>query len=339
MRYITHPKSGFFAAFMLMLSIFLSYGQRSSGAECGVDTVSDNAAATGGSSQAPAAPPASDKNVVQAGLPLPAAPRSREVCAVKAVWDDVNGWKRIIHVSLQSELSSKNSFPGDPVWGLLDEDLFWGARLIARKDSLIRGHVLEVALPRTLFSAAFSKDRRLKTEGSIDIQFDEIVDEDGKSWPIFGKVCRSSSVGSERSARSLEVDKQGRILSAGPTLSESERSVFLAVRAASCLPVPGAMAIGLLGVPVVMGAAGAAYPAFAYDRPVDSSEKGIRQKAFVYGLVTNLPGVGIVQGCVQKGMQTNLSSGDQLVVDLTFKQNEFSRGDVNVVETASEKHN
>src|SRR5579883_406725 len=54
----------------------------------------------------------------------------------KASLQEIAGWKIIGHVTLQSELNSANCKGGDIVWGLLDDDLKWGSKLIAARNSL-----------------------------------------------------------------------------------------------------------------------------------------------------------------------------------------------------------
>lgn len=106
----------------------------------------------------------------------------------KASWEEVAGWKIIVHVSLQSDLNSASAKAGDTVWGLLDDDIKWGSKLIAARNSLIKGHVILNRQSRTLCRAILSSERRLRTEGSITIQFDQIDDPvNGTSWPIAGK--------------------------------------------------------------------------------------------------------------------------------------------------------
>lgn len=147
------------------------------------------------------------------------------------------------------------------------------------------------------------------------------------------KICRWDST--TRTAgggwRQIEVDGQGRIVKAGPALSEAERNTFRAARIATFAPIPGSMWLNLAAMPVAMGIAGAAYPSFVYDKPVDHNEKNIRQRAFAYGFVTNLPGAAVVQACVVKGSQAQIQLGDQIAVDLTFKQNPHYANTVSVV--------
>lgn len=251
----------------------------------------------------------------------------------RATFADVNGWKMIAHVCLQNDLSSELCRPGDPVWGLLDDDCKWGAKLVAARDSLIKGHIVDASAARTLANAALSSDRRLHSGGALSIQFDEIVDQDGNSWPICGKLCRIRNVDSSSNGapRLVQVDKKGTVVNAGPTLTDKEKNIFLAGHLATSAPIPGTFLLNLLAAPVVMSVAGAAYPAFAFDRPVDMKEPGIRKKAFVYGFLTGLPGAGVVQACVQKGSKIDMKAGDQLIVDFCFQENEFcSKGRIDV---------
>ncbi len=244
----------------------------------------------------------------------------------RADFAEVNGWKFITHVSLQSDLNSKTAKPGDPVWGLLDDDCKFGSKLIAASDSLIKGHLVETSHARTLVHSALSKDRRFHSGGRLGIQFDEIIDQDGKSWPIVGSLCRlqfkRDTVGG--APRLVEIDKHGKVTKGGEVLTDKQKTIFTGIRAATMVPLPASYAINMAAGPVVMGLAGAAYPAFVYNKPVKMGEKGVRTKAFAYGFLTNLPGAVVVQACVEKGTEIELKPGDQLIVDMTFKENEFS---------------
>lgn len=251
-----------------------------------------------------------------------------------AKWDEISGWKMIAHVSLQSELNSSSCKPGDPVWGLLDDDLKWGAKLIAARNSFVKGHVVIASQHRTLCQAALSSERRLRTEGSISIQFDQVEDPvNGTSWPIYGKICRWNNIVRTASGgwRQIEVDKDGRILKAGPSLSQAEQDAFLLAKIATFAPIPGTVLLDLAVSPVAMGLAGAAYPSFVYDKPVNLKEKNIRARAFAYGFVTNLPGAMLVQACVEKGEHAELREGDQIAVDLKFQENPHYARTVSIV--------
>lgn len=244
---------------------------------------------------------------------LKSVPRASQV--------EVTGWKIIEHVCLETDMNSQLAKPGDVVWGRLEDDCKFGAKLIAARDCLIRGRVVAVEQPRTLLCATLSSKRRTKKDASITISFDEIIDQDGRSWPVRGKLCRWSDLQPNSSGgarRLVQVDKNGNTVKACPALSDTERNAILAARIATYAPIPGHFAIGMLGVPLAMGIAGAARPSFVFKKPVDTREKGMRAKAFAYGFATNLPGAVVVLACVKKGEQVNLKSGDKVAVDLTF---------------------
>ena len=264
-------------------------------------------------------------------------PRRKEA---RVSWNELAGWKIIVHVSLQSDLNSSSARPGDLVWGLLDDDLKWGAKLIAARNSLIRGHIESCRRGRTLCRAALSSDRRLHKDGSLTIHFDQIEDPvNNTSWPISGKICRWNNITRTSGGgwRQIEVDGNGRIVKAGPCLSETEKNVFLAAKLATYTPIPGSLWVNWAVMPAVMGIAGAVYPSFVYDKPVNHKERHIRERAFAYGFVTNLPGAGVVQACVQKGEAAQVQLGDQIAVDLVFRENPNYSANVNVVQDTSSK--
>ena len=261
--------------------------------------------------------------------PLPVVPvpalRSDHFDAVKllprANPSELAGWKRIEHVVLESDVNSMEARVGDLVWGILEDDCKWGNKLIAARDSIIKGHIVAIDEARTLLHASLSSSRRCQSGASVTLHFDEIIDQDQRSWRIDGKLCRWAQIQqkSPGAPRIVEVDQFGRSTKGGATLTASEKTAFRAVRIASYAPLPTDILLGMAGKPVVMGVAGAACPAFAYNKPVDMKEKGIRQKAFVYGFVTNLPGALLVSACVRKGEQIDIRAGDEVAVELTFK--------------------
>ncbi|MBX9688065.1 MAG: hypothetical protein K2X27_15265 [Candidatus Obscuribacterales bacterium] len=254
----------------------------------------------------------------------------------RANFSELRGWKMLSHVCLQSDLNSKNAKAGDLVWGLLDDDCRWGGKLVAAHDSLIKGHVVEIKLARTLAASVLSSNRRFKTAACLSIQFDEIVDQDGRSWPVEGRLCRwqSHTEVEGKAPREIEIDKKGNLTRGGDSLTETEKTVFSVAKVVDIVPVPIGWAVNTAALPAAMGLAGAIYPAFVYDKPVDLSQKGVRQRAFVYGFLSSLPGASLVKAFVEKGDNVEFKTGDQLVVDLTFKENQYcSKGKMSVTGT------
>lgn len=236
---------------------------------------------------------------------------------------DLHGWKLLAHVRLESDIASKTAKLGDTVWGVLTEDCLWGSKLVASKDSIVRGHIASIEQARTLLNSCFSNKRRWHTGAVVQLVFDEIIDQDNRSWKIEGKLCRSTQISTTlgQNPRILKVDRDGCSVESGQCLTEKQRDIFFVARVASYapIPVPGPMAIGMLAAPVAMGIAGAAYPAFAYGKPVNMEQNHVREKAFAYGFVTHLPGAGLVSACVKKGKQIDMKAGDQFVIDMRFK--------------------
>jgi hypothetical protein len=240
---------------------------------------------------------------------------------------EVNGWKFIEHVSLQSDLNSSTAKDGDAVWGLLLDDCKWGGKLVAAKDSLIKGHLQRVESSRTLLHASLSRDRRYHSNASFSIQFDEIVDQDGKNWPIDGKLSHitQESAGSPGvPPRMVEVDKKGNVIRGGAALTDNEKTAIAVTRVATTVPIPVSMVANVVGIPAVMGAVGAIHPSIVYNKPVDVKAKNARAKAFVYGFVTNLPGASVVAACVQKGDAVELKNGDEIIVEMVVKDSAYS---------------
>jgi hypothetical protein len=238
------------------------------------------------------------------------------------VASDAVGYRLIVRVVLTNPINSKNARIGDPVKGRLKDAFVLGGKTYAAKNAIVTGHVSSYIAPRTL-SQSFGSDRRFNSRAAIGIQFDEIIDESGVHIPVVGLLSRQTASFAGRNApgREVRVDTQGRVVKAETVLSDTQRHIYNTARAATLVPIPGSMLLSMAGTPVVMGAAGAADPSFAYNKPVDASVKHRRVKGMIYAFLTNLPGAILVQSVVEKGNDILLNAGDQLAVDMQIKGN------------------
>jgi hypothetical protein len=226
-------------------------------------------------------------------------------------------------VEFVAPVSTGSAKVGDPVETKLAQDFRWGYQLIAAKDSVVRGHVTETESARTLTSSALSSERRLKSRGRLSVQFDEIIDQDGRRWPIQGNPSpRQKTVApiNHSCVRYVEADADGRIVKAEANLAGGLKATANAVKVVSMVPVPGAVLVSALAPAVAMGAVGAASPSIAYDKPVDANTEHRRAKGAVYGFFSNLPGAVVVKSVIEKGNEIALVPGDHLTVNVCIKE-------------------
>jgi hypothetical protein len=233
------------------------------------------------------------------------------------------GWSSTIEVEIISPTSTKTAKIGDLVQGKLSQDFRWGPQIIASKDSLVRGHVTKTQSGRTLTHSAISSQRRLKSHGILGVQFDEIIDLNGRRWPIRalpsprqkneGAVARSRR-------RVLEVDQSGCIVKAESELAGGLKTTSDAAKIANMVPIPGTLMFTTLAPAVAMGAVGAASPSIAYDKPIDEDTEHRRVKGAAYGFFSNLPGAFVVKSVVEKGTDVALMPGDSLTLNVCIKE-------------------
>ena len=231
------------------------------------------------------------------------------------------GYHLVIPVILSTPLNSKTVTIGEVIQGKLKNDFVLAGRTYACKNAIVKGRVISYVAPRTM-SQALGSDRRFNSRAALALQFDEIIDTSGAHIPIVGFPSRQtvSIPGHNAPAREVKVDAQGRIVKAETVLTDTQRRVYNSARAATLVPIPGSLLVSAMGTPVVMGAAGAADPSFAYNKPIDAKVEHRRWKGMVYAFLTNLPGAFLVQAVVEKGDEIILNAGDELAVDMQFKQ-------------------
>jgi hypothetical protein len=231
------------------------------------------------------------------------------------------GYHLVAPVILSTPLNSKTVTIGQTIQGKLKNDFVLAGRTYACKNAIVKGRVISYIAPRTM-SQALGSDRRFNSRAALALQFDEIIDTSGAHIPVVGFPSRQtvSIPGRNAPSREVKVDAQGRIVKAETVLTDTQRRVYNSARAATLVPIPGSMLVTAMGTPVVMGAAGAADPSFAYNKPVDEKVEHRRWKGMVYAFLTNLPGAFLVQAVVEKGDEIILNAGDELAVDMQLKQ-------------------
>jgi hypothetical protein len=227
--------------------------------------------------------------------------------------DRLKGYSKIMNVRVLTALDSAKNRPGDKLTGVLTEDLRIGGILVARKNAVVNGRILSTEVGRTLVNSAHDASRRWKSRGCVVLHFDEIVDENGNHISINGVPAHQSNYAD---GREIKVDRLGRIIKSEEAFSPEKKQVYNAGRLIQVVPIPGTILANILIPPMIMGAAGAADPSFAYNKPVSASDPDARKKGAIYGFVTNLPGAWAVQACVEKGNEVQVHPGQEIAVSI-----------------------
>ncbi len=229
-----------------------------------------------------------------------------------------------------TSLSSKTAKVGDRLEARLKADLKIGGRLIARKGSIVVGHVSSAYKARRLLIAEISLKRNLRANGALGVTFDAIITEDGENLPLVAKPARQARiVKNVNEGRVLGVNHKGEI--AAPLSTQlKHQGEHLVIRGAAA--VGGVFTMG--AVPVVFGLLGAMNPSFAYMQPVGKNVPHRRLKGFGMGVLSGMPGGFVVADFLIRGVEAQVKPGDEFLVE--FHQH-FTGKPVTSAELVQEK--
>lgn len=214
-------------------------------------------------------------------------------------------------VCVISSISSKTAKKGDPVEARLMTDIKIGGRLIARQGDQVIGRIDTVSKARRILHAELSRKRWMRANGSLGVQFDEIVTADGKHLPLVAKPARVRRVVSNKNeGRVLGVNHNGELASPLSTQLKHQ-AVHLAIRGAAS--VGGVFSMG--AVPAAYGIIGAINPSFAFLQPVGKNVPHRRMKGFAMGVVSGLPGGFLIADTIIKGKEAVIKPGDTFLAE------------------------
>ena len=214
-------------------------------------------------------------------------------------------------VCVISSISSKTAKKGDPVEARLMTDIKIGGRLIARQGDQVIGRIDTVSKARRILHAELSRKRWMRANGSLGVQFDEIVTADGKHLPLVAKPARVRRVVSNKNeGRVLGVNHNGELASPLSTQLKHQ-AVHLAIRGAAS--VGGVFSMG--AVPAAYGIIGAINPSFAFLQPVGKNVPHRRMKGFAMGVVSGLPGGFLIADTIIKGKEAVSKPGDTFLAE------------------------
>lgn len=220
-------------------------------------------------------------------------------------------------VAMVSQLSSKTAKIGDNIQARLKYDIKIGDRHIAKKGSVVTGHI-DYCLPaRSVMHSLVSPTRWYRNSGCIGIAFDEILNEKGEHIALNAKPARRARIVKNKAeGRLLGVNHDGQIT--GPW---GQQLRYKAVRVGLNAAMAPAGAFTFGAMPVALGVMGAINPSFAFMKPVGTNVRHRRLKGFAWGFLSGIPGSWIIEDTVTKGQEAIIKPGDEFLVEL---QKEFT---------------
>lgn len=215
-------------------------------------------------------------------------------------------------VVMVSNISSKTAKKGDVMQARLKYDLKIGPKLIAKKGSMVTGHI-DYALPaRTVLHSMVSPTRWYRNSGCLGIMFDEIINEKNEHIALNAKPARKDRIVKNKAeGRLLGVNHDGQIT--GPW---GQQLKYKAIRVGlnAALAPAGVFSFGAM--PVALGVMGAVNPSFAFMKPVGTNVPHRRIKGFCWGFLSGIPGSWIIEDTVTKGQEALVRPGDEFLVEL-----------------------
>jgi hypothetical protein len=217
-------------------------------------------------------------------------------------------------VVITSEISSKTAKVGDPIQARLKYDLKIGDKLIAKKGSVVTGHLNYVLKARSTLHCLVSPERWYKNSGCLGLSLDEIVNESNEHIPLVAVPARRNRIIKNKGeGRELGVNHKGQIT--GPW-SQQLRYKAIRIGLNAALSPAGVFSFGAM--PVALGVIGAANPSFAFMKPVGLNVRHRRLKGFAWGFLSGIPGSWLIEDTVVKGQEAIIKPGDEFLAE--FKQ-------------------
>ena len=213
-----------------------------------------------------------------------------------------------------SQINSKTAKQGDAFEARLKYDLKIGDRLIAKKGSLVNGHLNYVLKARCAMRSLVSAERWYRNSGCIGVSFDEIINDKGEHLPLVATPSQMARIVKNKGeGRVLGVNHEGQV--AGPF---SQQLRYKAIRVGLNLAMSPAGVFSFGAMPVALGCIGAANPSFAFGKPIGLNVRHRRIKGFAWGFLSGVPGSFLIEDTVIKGQEAIIKPGDEFLVE--FKE-------------------
>ncbi|MCC7527587.1 MAG: hypothetical protein IT342_03630 [Candidatus Melainabacteria bacterium] len=236
-------------------------------------------------------------------------------------------------VVISSALNSKTNKKGDRLEARLKYDLKIGDKLIAKKGSVVRGHINYCLKARTILHSLWSPERWYRNSGCIGIDFDEIINEKGEHIPCAAAPAQAGRVIKNKGeGRELGVNHNGQVV--GPWAQQLR---YKAVRVGLNFAMAPAGVFSFGAMPVALGVIGAANPNFAFGRPVGLNVRHRRIKGFLWGALSGVPGSWLIEDTTVKGQEAIIRPGDEFYAAFKQEFNGEPETDASIMAGASAK--
>ncbi len=236
-------------------------------------------------------------------------------------------------VVISSALNSKTAKKGDRIEARLKYDLKIGDKLIAKKGSVVRGHINYALKARTILHSMVSPERWYRNSGCIGIDFDEIINENGEHIPCAAAPARAGRVIKNKAeGRELGVNHNGQVT--GPWAQQIR---YKAVRVGLNFAMAPAGVFSFGAMPVALGLIGAANPNFAFAKPVGLNVRHRRLKGFAWGFLSGIPGSWLIEDTTIKGQEAIIKPGDEFYAAFKQEFNGEPESDASILAGASTK--
>lgn len=236
-------------------------------------------------------------------------------------------------VVISSALNSKTAKKGDRFEARLKYDLKIGDRLIAKKGSVVRGHLDYCLKARTILHSLVSPERWYRNSGCMGLAFDEIVNEKGEHIPCVAAPARAGRVIKNKAeGRELGVNHNGQVV--GPWAQQLR---YKAVRVGLNFAMAPAGVFSFGAMPVALGAIGAVNPNFAFGKPVGLNVRHRRIKGFAWGFLSGIPGSWLIEDTTVKGQEAIIKPGDEFYAAFKQEFNGEPETDASILAGASTK--
>lgn len=217
-------------------------------------------------------------------------------------------------VVITSEINSKTAKKGDTIHGRLKYDLKIKDRLVAKKGSVVLGHIDYALRARTVMGSLISTERFYRNSGCLGVKFDEIINERGEHIPLVAEPAKQALyVKNKAEGRVLGINHKGQIT--GPW---SQQLRYKAIRVGLNFALAPAGVFSFGAAPVALGVMGAVNPSFAFMKPVGLNVRHRRLKGFAWGFLSGIPGSWLIEDTTVKGQEAVIKPGDEFLAQ--FRQ-------------------
>jgi hypothetical protein len=215
-------------------------------------------------------------------------------------------------IALDNELNSKDAAVGDKVSAHLIQDLRAGDQLLAPSGAKIEGTVSHVYKACKGTKSNKMNGHLRNANGGIQMEFNKLVCNDGIAYDISAAPASGSDIQKQSSAeQKMSVNKRGEV--GVPYRAKTYESISFAITTGSIAAGP----FGFAAAPALCAFIGTVSPSYGLGRPSKPGEKHRRLKGALMGALRGSPGGFITSGFFVHGLDAKVSTGDQVILQLS----------------------